>query len=153
MVLSPTGFRRKLRLASASLKERGSVTVLLVSGVVAVGMVFVASQRVTTAARERAIAQSAADAIALGAAATPEADAGIAASILARYNDTSIVRIQDEGGEVEVTVRYGRRGAVGGAVGGADREVADGAVATARAERSLAEPKLVTIDVWVPLPD
>ena len=124
--------------------EQGSVTVALAAVLLVVGVVFVGSQLVTGAARERAVAQAGADALALAAGAAAPGDISTV-SALASYNGVSIVEINhDRHNEVEVTVRYGLAG-----VGNGSGSVR--ALATARAVRSRSDAKLVTIEVWVPL--
>jgi hypothetical protein len=93
--------------------ERGSATPLLALVVVLAGGLCLVLGRLGGVAHATAQAQTAADAAALAAAAD-DADAGRA---MAQANGARIVRLDEEGDEVEVAVRIGDVAAVARAAG------------------------------------
>ena len=99
-------------------KEHGAVTVLLGAAIVIVAYLVLQETKLSVAAANRARAQTAADAAALGGVVDGEEEA----ADLARRNGATLLSFVDEGDQVQVWVG-----------------VRD-AVATARAERSETSP-------------
>lgn len=98
--------------------EHGAVTVLLAAAIVIVACLVLQVTKLSVAAADRARAQTAADAAALGGV----VDGEEAAAELARSNGATLLSFVDEGNQVQVHVGF------------------HGAVATARAERSETSP-------------
>ena len=98
--------------------ERGAVTVLVAAAVVIVALLVLHVTQLSVAAADRARAQTAADAAALGGVVDGEG----AAADLAIANGAALVGFLDDGDQVEVRVTY------------------NDAVATARAERTETSP-------------
>lgn len=99
-------------------EERGTVTVLLGAAIVIVAYLVLQETKLSVAAADRARAQTAADAAALGGV----VDGKEAAADLARSNGATLLSFVDDGDEVQVLVGF------------------HDAVATARAERSETSP-------------
>ena len=99
-------------------EERGTVTVLLGAAIVIVAYLVLQETKLSVAAADRARAQTAADAAALGGV----VDGEEAAAELARSNGATLLSFVDDGDEVQVLVGF------------------HDAVATARAERSETSP-------------
>lgn len=99
-------------------EERGAVTVLLGAAIVIVAYLVLQETKLSVAAADRARAQTAADAAALGGV----VDGEEAAAELARSNGATLLSFVDDGDEVQVLVGF------------------HDAVATARAERSETSP-------------
>lgn len=99
-------------------EERGAVTVLLGAAIVIVAYLVLQETKLSVAAADRARAQTAADAAALGGV----VDGEEAAADLARSNGATLLSFVDDGDEVQVLVGF------------------HDAVATARAERSETSP-------------
>ena len=98
--------------------ERGAVTVLLGAAIVIVAYLVLQETKLSVAAADRARAQTAADAAALGGV----VDGEETAADLARSNGATLLSYIDDGDEVQVQVGF------------------NDAVATARAERSETSP-------------
>lgn len=113
-----TDSMRPRRDAPGSNDERGAVTVLLGAAIVIVAWLVLQETKLSVAAADRARAQTAADAAALGGVVEGEG----AAADLARNNGATLLSFVDEGDRVQVRVGF--------------RD----AVSTARAERSETSP-------------
>lgn len=99
-------------------REHGAVTILIGAAVVIVGYLVLQVTQLSVAAADRARAQTAADAAALGGV----IDGPDAARALVTANGATLIEYSDEGDQVQVQVAY------------------NDAVATARAERTETSP-------------
>ena len=109
---------RGLRDERDKRNERGAVTVVVGAAIVIVTYLVLQETKLSVAAADRARAQTAADAAALGGV----VDGEEAAADLALSNGATLLTFVDDGDQVQVQVGF------------------NGAVATARAERSETSP-------------
>ena len=110
--------RRDARGLRDERNERGAVTVVVGAAIVIVAYLVLQETKLSVAAADRARAQTAADAAALGGV----VDGEETAADLARSNGATLLTFVDDGDQVQVQVGF------------------NGAVATARAERSETSP-------------